>query len=148
MALPDSINVKVVQSNVLTVKASDAGLAPTQPPFVLRENLGTVLRPRPFIIDTVTTAVPNVDVFDKYFITGLQTAVAFAAPTGTPTDGQLLLVRIKDNGTPKSISWNSVYRQSLSLALPLATTGRTIQIGFMYNGVDIKWDLLAVLDGF
>lgn len=141
----------VTQTNILTVKIAKDGriLEPTaQAPTVLRQNLGTVLRPRPFIIDTIITAIPDVDKFDKYFITNLSTSVTFGIPAGAPTDGQLLVVRIKDNGSAKAISWNSIYRACLSLGLPLTTTGKTISIGFMYNAVDTKWDLLAVLDGF
>lgn len=95
------------------------------------------------------TPTPNVDTTDVYIITALAAGATFGAPTGTPTHGQQLVIRIKDNGTARSLAWNAVYRASTDLALPTTTIlGKTIYLGFMYNTTDTKWDLLAKLDNF
>ncbi len=98
------------------------------------------------------TPTPNADTTDVHIITAQAAAATFGAPTGTSTQGQMLIVRIKDNGTARALSWNSGaggYRASSDLALPTTTTvSKTLYCGFMYNATDSKWDLLAKLDNF
>jgi len=98
------------------------------------------------------TPTPNADTTDVHIITALAAGATFDAPTGTPTHGQQLIVRVKDNGTAQSLGWNSGaggYRASTDLALPTTTVlGKTLYLGFMYNSTDSKWDLLAKLDNF
>jgi hypothetical protein len=71
------------------------------------------------------------------------------APTGTPTDGQRLMFRIKSTNV-MSYSWNAIFRGSTTSPLPTATTGSpagvplTDYIGFIYNAADNKWDCVAV----
>lgn len=47
------------------------------------------------------TSTPTADSVDQWNVTALAVDDTFAAPTGTPTDGQNLLIRIKDNGTAR-----------------------------------------------
>jgi len=95
---------------------------------------------------------PDIDTTDEYILTALAAGATFGAPTGTPIEGQQLIIRIKDNGTAQSLGWNSGvggYRASTDLALPATTVlGKTLYLGFMYNSTDSKWDLLAKLDNF
>lgn len=95
------------------------------------------------------TSTPTADTVDQWNVTALAVADAFAAPTGTPTDGQDLIIRIKDNGTARALTWNAIYRASSDLALPSTTIlSKTLYLGFRYNAADSKWDLLAVLNNF
>ncbi len=95
------------------------------------------------------TPTPNIDTTDVHIITALAAGATFAAPTGTPTQGQQLIIRIKDNGTARSLGWNAIYRASSDLALPTTTIlSKTLYCGFVYNSTDTKWDLLAKLDNF
>lgn len=95
------------------------------------------------------TPAPNADTTDIHVITALAAGATFGAPTGTPTQGQQLIIRIKDNGTARSLNWNAIYRASTDLALPTTTTlSKTLYCGFMYNATDSKWDLMAKLDNF
>lgn len=95
------------------------------------------------------TPTPNADTTDVHIITALAAGATFAAPTGTPTQGQQLIIRIKDNGTARSLAWNAAYRASTDLTLPTTTIlSKTIYCGFIYNSTDSKWDLLAKLDNF
>lgn len=90
------------------------------------------------------TPTPDADTTDLYLITALAAAAAFGAPTGTPAQGQKLIIRIKDNGTARALSWNAIYRV-IGTTLPLTTViSKTLYLGFMYNSTDTKWDLLAV----
>lgn len=95
------------------------------------------------------TPTPDVDTTDMHIITALAVGAVFGAPTGTPTQGQQLIIRIKDDGTARSLGWNAIYRASTDLALPTTTaSGKTLYCGFIYNSTDTKWDLLAKLDNF
>lgn len=95
------------------------------------------------------TPTPNADTDDMYTVTALAQAATFGAPTGTPTNGQTLVIRILDNGTARALSWNAIYRASSDLPLPTTTVlSKTLYCGFMYNSAAVKWDLLAVLNNF
>jgi hypothetical protein len=66
-----------------------------------------------------------------------------AAPSGTPTNGQRLLIRIKDNGTARALTWNAIYRV-IGVTLPTTTTAnKTIYVGCIYNSADSTWDVVA-----
>jgi hypothetical protein len=95
------------------------------------------------------TPTPNADTTDIYILTALAEAAEFGAPTGTPTHGQTLIIRIKDNSTIRALTWNAIYRASSDLALPTTTVDdKTMYLGFIYNDTDSKWDLVAYLDNF
>lgn len=86
---------------------------------------------------------------DMGVMTALTQATTIAAPSGSPVQGERLVIRIKDNGTARALTWNAIYRASSDLALPSTTIlSKTLYCGFMYNSTDSKWDLLAVLNNF
>jgi hypothetical protein len=92
---------------------------------------------------------PSADSHDIYTVTALAQAAVFGAPTGTPVNGQKLLIRIKDNGTARALSFNAIYRASSDLALPTTTVlSKTLYLGFIYNSADSKWDFVSKLDNF
>lgn len=75
-----------------------------------------------------------------YFVTALAAAAEFAAPTGTLSNGDSLVIRIKDNGTRRALTWNAIYRGDM----PTDTIDGTLYAGFFYNSTDSKWDCVAV----
>lgn len=82
-----------------------------------------------------------------FTITALAAASAIGVPTGTPTEGMTLALRIKDNATARALTFNAVYRFSADLPAPTTTTiSKTLYVGFVYNNTDSKWDCLAILD--
>lgn len=100
--------------------------------------------PRVTSVTTSTTPTPNADTTDEYEVTALATGATFGAPTGTPVDGQKLIVRILDNGTSRTLSYNAIYRE-VGAALPTATSiSKLIYIGFIFNSASTKWDAVAV----
>ena len=95
-------------------------------------------------ITSSATVTPDIDSCDVFLVTALAVGATISSPSGTPTDGQKLIIRIKDNGTARSLSWNSVYR-SVGVTLPANTTSnKTIYVGLMYNDAAGQWDCLAV----
>jgi hypothetical protein len=95
-------------------------------------------------IASSATPTPNADTDDLYVITALGTATVFGAPTGTPTEGQSLIIRIKDNAAARAITWNAIYR-GIGVTLPTTTVvSKVLYVGFKYNASDTKWDAIAV----
>lgn len=91
------------------------------------------------------TPTPSADNDDQYQLTALAANATWGAPTGTPTSGQPLILRWKDNGTSRTLAWNAIYR-GIAAALPTATTvNKTSYAGFIYNGADSKWDMVAFI---
>lgn len=81
---------------------------------------------------------------NDYFLTALANGATFAAPSGTPVNGNKLLIRIKDNGTARSLAWNAIYR-SVGAVLPTTTVAnKTLYVGFVYNSAASKWDCIGV----
>ncbi len=88
------------------------------------------------------TPTPNSDTTDVYIVTALAADAVFAAPTGTPTDGQRLVIRLKDDGSPRALVYNGIYRP-IGVTLPTVTTaGKTIYIEARFNTLDTKWDVI------
>jgi hypothetical protein len=95
------------------------------------------------------TPTPNADTSDMYTITALGAGATFGVPSGTPTSGQPLVIRIKDDGTARALDFNAIYRFSSDLAKPTTTViSKTMYLGFIYNAADTKWDCVAKLDNF
>lgn len=94
-------------------------------------------------VTSSATVTPAGDTDEMVVITAQAAGLTLAAPSGTPVNGQKLLIRIKDNGTSRSITWNAIYRSVVG-TLPTATTiSKTHYVGFVYNSADSKWDCLA-----
>ena len=101
--------------------------------------------PRIGTVADSATPTPAADDVDMYTVTALAQAATFGAPTGTPVNGQKLIIRILDNGTARALAWNAIYRAGTDIALPTTTVlSKTLYCGFIYNSAATKWDLVAV----
>lgn len=90
------------------------------------------------------TPTPNAATDDIFTVTALATGATFAAPSGTPTSGQSLIIRIKDNGSAQTLAYNAIYR-ALGVVLPATTViSKTLYLGMIYNAEDSKWDVVSV----
>lgn len=89
----------------------------------------------------LTTVSPDSDTTDQYNATSLGASVTIAAPTGTPTDGQRLTLRLATT-TNVNLSWNAIY-QGRGIVLPTSMANFTY-IGCIYNSITAKWDVTAV----
>lgn len=76
-----------------------------------------------------------------YTLTALATNATFAAPSGTPEDGNMILIRYKDNGTARTLAFNAIYR-AVGITLPTTTViGKTGYLLATYNSADSVWDV-------
>lgn len=95
-----------------------------------------------YTTDTGTSL--DISTTDVFIITAQATALKFNNPTGTPTEGQGLIIRIKDNGTPRALTYDTQFR-AIGNALPTTTIlSKTLYMGFIFNSTDTKWDLIAI----
>ena len=93
---------------------------------------------------SASSLTPDVSAFDQYAYTALAAGLTINAPTGTPVDGTKLMFRILDNGTSRTITWNSTYT-AIGVTLPTSTTAnKTIYVGCIYNANNTRWDVIAV----
>lgn len=121
-------------------------------PTVSSTNTITNKRNQPRIVSassytTDTGTSLDVSTTDIFVITAQAGALLFNNPSGTPVQGEKLIIRIKDNGTARALTYGSQFRASSDLALPTTTVlGKTLYMGFIYNSTDTKWDLIAVLN--
>jgi hypothetical protein len=103
--------------------------------------------PRIGTVADAATITPTGDDSDQYNVTALAQAATIAAPSGTPTNGQKLVLRIKDNGTARALTWTTssgAYR-AIGVTLPTTTViSKTVYIGCIYNAADTFWDVVAV----
>jgi hypothetical protein len=78
------------------------------------------------------------------YVTALGEAAELQEPSGTPANGNTLIVRILDDGTARALTYDAIYRE-VGVNLPTTTTSsNTIYIGAIYNSADTKWDVIAV----
>lgn len=75
--------------------------------------------------------------------------LTIAQPSGTPTNGQKLLIRIQSTNS-QTLSWNSIFQGNTTNTLPTSTTGNNKYdyLGLIYNSTAAKWHLLAKMMNF
>lgn len=134
--------------------ATIGSLTLTSPLGTAQGGLGTsngFLVPRTTLVASATSITPNADTSDMTYQINTQAAgtLTINAPTGTPVNGQKLVIRVTCTNA-QTLSWNAVFRGSNDLALPSVTTGssKVDYLGFFYNSTALKWDLVAKVFGF
>ena len=102
--------------------------------------------PRVRFITSSATPTPNIDDYDIIAITALAINTVFANPTGTPAAGQILTLRIIDDGTPRTIGFGTAY-SFLGVSNPGTTTAnRTVYYQFEWNNSSSKWECILCTD--
>lgn len=96
------------------------------------------------VTDAGGTLTPVAITNDMVIATALSQATTIAAPSGSPVQGERLVIRLKDNGTARALTWNAIYR-AIGVTLPTTTViNKTVYVGCIYNSTDTKWDAVAV----
>lgn len=95
------------------------------------------------VVTSSATVTPTFD-NDAVKITAQAAGLTLANPTGTAKQMHGMAIRIKDNGTARSITYGSEYR-AIGVTLPTTTViSKTLYLGLIYNSDDSKWDVVAV----
>lgn len=105
--------------------------------------------PRSASTTSSATPTPNADTTDAFDLSAQAATAAFGVPSGTPSDFQKLIIRIKDNGTVRALTWSSATGGYVAggVTLPSTTvTGKIMNIGFQYNTANSlnKWQCVAL----
>jgi hypothetical protein len=110
-----------------------------------------LLTPRVTTVLTGASITPNIDTTDLVFQPNTQAAgtLTINAPTGTPVNGQKLIIRVICTNA-QILSFNAIYRSSTDLGFPSSTSGssRTDYLGFIYNSTSTRWDMVSKMFGF
>jgi hypothetical protein len=89
---------------------------------------------------TVTATSTN----DLVKVTAQAAALLIGNPTGTFSEGQSLIYRIKDDGTARAITYDTKIR-AIGVTLPTTTViSKTTYLGVIYNSTDDKYDVIGV----
>lgn len=103
----------------------------------------TFITPRVQSVTSSATVTPT-STNDIVRITAQAVDLTLANPTGTFVEGQSLIIRIKDDGTARLISFGSNYR-AVGVVLPTTTTiSKTTYIGGIWNDADSKLDIVGI----
>lgn len=97
-------------------------------------------------IQSVTSSATVTPTFadDQVNITAQAAGLTLANPTGTAVPAWGMVIRIKDNGTARSIAFGTQYR-AIGVTLPTTTViSKTLYLRLIYNSTDTKWDVVAV----
>lgn len=157
-AIDDMLNrAEVLTSNAMLIPLDMGGFtvtnlpAATQATEAVRFGQLNALSVQDVVSTLTFSATLSIDVdtvsLGILTLTG-NTTVTF---TGTPTDGQPILLRlIQDASGSRIVTWESRVRFSTDLgATALSTTGlKTDYILLRYNTAANKWDVLALNRGF
>ena len=153
-ATTDTLTNKTITAPVLSGTVTGTytlGGTPTFPSTVVATTGAQTLTDKRITarIGTVaSTATPSIDCdsFDQYNITALAVAITSVTITGTPTDGQKLMVRIKGTAA-RAITWGASFVSSG--VAPLLTTTvltKTHLCSFLYDSAAAKWVAVATDD--
>lgn len=98
------------------------------------------------ITSNFATPTINTDNCDFVDISGISTAITSMTTnlSGTPTNGQKLIVRLKDDGTGRAITWGASFA-SKGGTLPTTTVAsKMTTVGLIYNTASSLWGCVAV----
>lgn len=120
--------------------------------FVLANaQFGAPVGTRVVVIADATSITLNVDTTDIATQANTQAAgtLTINAPTGTPTNGQKIILRLLCTNA-QTLSWNAAFVGSTDLVLPATTTGSSKYdyMGFIYNSTTSTWQLIGKVFGF
>jgi hypothetical protein len=134
-------NISIDYTNGQAASGSDKGFL-TSADWTTFNNKASYT-PRVQTTASAATVTP-VNTNDLVTITAQAAALALANPTGTWVEGQPLMIRIKDDGTARAITYGTNYR-AIGVTLPTITVlSKTTYLGLIYNSTDTKWDVIGV----
>lgn len=112
------------------------------------DTLSNRINPRTTTEASSATPTINSNNTDTHTITALATEITSMTTnlSGTPVNGQKLIIRILDNGTARAIAWGARFA-SRGATLPVTTViSKYLYIGLIYNSTASVWDCVAVVN--
>lgn len=104
--------------------------------------------PRANTQTTTTTLTPQSSLYEQYSITALASNLSILSDSSTPQHGQKMVYHIKDDSTPRYLTFATGTAKSfreMGTTLPTVTvSSKNVYIACIYNAVDSRWDVVAV----
>ena len=87
------------------------------------------------------TAAIDCNSYDIYELSAVANATVFTV-TGTPTNGQKLIIRFKDAGTTKGLTFTGFTAIGVTLP-PTTTVSKWHYVGCIYQSIGTTWQVVA-----
>lgn len=134
----------VLKGNGTAISAATAGtdyLSPTGTATVTNKRITR----RVVTVTQSATPTINTDNTDVASITGLAQAITSMTTnlSGTPVDGDMLMIRITDDGTARAIAWGASFESSTVTLPPTTVISTMLAVGFLWNTASSKWRCIA-----
>lgn len=107
---------------------------------------------RPYIIPPAVTKATSATTTwtidygssENWVLTALAGAITISNPNtaSRQTDGSLLYMRLKDNGSRRNLTFDTKYKATSACALPTQTANGTLYLTFIYNSDADEWHLI------
>jgi hypothetical protein len=138
-----TVNSNIGTFNNVTVNAKGLVTAASNVSYLPATRLVTIAN--------ATSITANADTTDIAVQANTQVAgtLTINAPTGTPVDGQKLVIRLSSTAV-QTFSFNAIFTGSTDQALPTVSSsgGKYDYMGFQYNSTAAKWNFIAKNFGF
>lgn len=113
----------------------------------INANFAIVEAGRKKLVTVTQSATPtiNTDNTTIVYITGLaQDITSFTTNlSGTPANGDTLIIDITDNGNARVIAWGAKFESSQVLLPTTTITSQKLTVGFRWNIATSKWTCVA-----
>jgi len=143
------IGTTLTTLSALTVINGNVGIGTWVPAFSLdlvnNTARGRIVRRVNTVASSATPAI-NTDTTDLFTITALAANITSFTTnlTGTPNNGDLLEIRILDNGTARTITWGDSF-SSTTTTLPATTViSTTLRVLLEWNSASSVWECIGV----
>jgi len=137
-------NIVTSDISAINVTASSVTVNAVAVPTISSTSTFTNKRITQRVVTTTddATAVIDCDTTDQYELSAIANATTFTV-TGTPTDGQKLIIRYVDAGVSKGLTFTGF--TALGATIPTDTTaGKWGYVGCIYNLGETTWHVVAV----
>lgn len=143
----DGITGKLIEDGGLSLDTDDTLAADSDARLPSQKAVKTAIAAaKAPSVQSVTSSATVTPTFtdDLVKITAQAAALALANPSGTAVPGWGIVIRIKDNGTARAISYGTQYR-AIGVTLPTTTViSKTLYLACIWNSDDTKLDVVAV----
>jgi len=104
--------------------------------------------PRVYSNTGINTLSWNSNNYEQYQLTAMNSPTTISADSGSPSNGQKMIFRLKDNGNARSITWTTGTTngfRAIGVTLPTTTVvSKLTYVGCIFNSTDSRWDVISV----